>query len=192
MPMLSSVLGPPVRMPPEVAPAPDQSCGGWFPKWRETRVSVQREGSGLSGLGDGGAWLQPPLHLGSASARNPRGAGSPPLGSRLPAPRGHSGSGHAGKYGPAGPLQLPTLRRESRDRDTPRMSHPNTVHINSRPFRSWVCACLSVFLGVYFTLRKPRHGEDPRKAVPNLLPPRCGDKTPPLSDGMTPTVPGSR
>lgn len=134
MPTLSWVLGPPVRTPPEAAPTPDLSCGGWRPKWREPRVPVQRGGSGLSGRGGGGAWLQPPLHLGSASAPNPRGAGSLLSDPRF-LPQEAIWQRPCWAVRAAGPLQLPSSYAREQGPGHPRMSHSNTVHINSRGFR---------------------------------------------------------
>lgn len=77
------------------------------PNWREKRgLYPEKGGCGLTGLGDGEAWLSPSLHLGSASAQNPRGAGFPAL---RPSFRPQEAIWELLHWEgqPAGPLQLP-------------------------------------------------------------------------------------
>lgn len=125
--------------------APNQfcgECGEGGPDWREKRgIYLEKGGCGLSGLGDGGAWLKAPLHLDSASV-HPRGAGSPALRPSF-RPQEAIGSCHVGKLSQLIPSSYHTQALEQGPRYS-RMGHPDTVHINSRPFCTCARACLSL------------------------------------------------
>lgn len=61
----------------------------------------------------------------------------------LPAPQRPLGSCHVGKFSQLVPSSYHTQALEQGPRH-PRIGHPDTVHVNSRPFCTWARACLSL------------------------------------------------
>lgn len=61
----------------------------------------------------------------------------------LPAPRGHLGAATLGKFSQLVPSSYHTQALEQGPR-YPKTGHPDTVHMNPRPFCTWARACLSL------------------------------------------------
>lgn len=124
--------------------SPDQSCGEGIgsPKWKEKRGNYpEKGGSGLSGLGDGEPGCSP-FACGFSISTEPKRGQLPCSQTLPPAPGGHLGAATL-EVQPAGPLQLPHSGTGAGTRHL-RIDHPDTVHISSRPFRTWAWACLSL------------------------------------------------